>query len=96
MIGEYLYQKVDVLSRDHFTREHEAQFLALCPLCAAMYKEFVKDEEMAMRVFKNALMISEETEVPLDLGERKTSVRFVEPHLHDIKIILGDKNEVAR
>ncbi|MBU1207326.1 MAG: hypothetical protein KKH04_10435 [Proteobacteria bacterium] len=33
---------VEALSRDHFTKEHEAQFLALCPLCAAMFKEFVK------------------------------------------------------
>ena len=94
--GEYYFETVEALSRDHFTREHEAQFLALCPLCAAMYKEFVKHDAIAMRAFKNALMISEETEVPLDLGERKTSVRFVEPHLHDIKIILWDKNEVAR
>ena len=61
-----------------------------------MYNEFVKHDAIAMRAFKNALMISEETEVSLDLGELKTSVRFVEPHLHDIKMILGDKNEVAR
>lgn len=93
--GEYYFEKVEALSKD-FTKEHEAQFLALCPLCAAMYKEFVKCNKDAMIKFKKDLMISEETEVPLDLGERKTSVRFVKPHLDDIKTILGDKNEVAR
>lgn len=93
--GEYYFEAVEALP-DYFTREHEKQYLALCPLCAAMYKEFVKHDVIAMRAFKNALMISEETEVSLDLGELKTSVRFVETHLHDIKMILGNKNEVTR
>jgi len=34
--GEYYFEAVEALSRDHFAKEHEAQFLALCPLCAAM------------------------------------------------------------
>ena len=41
---------------DHFAKEHEAQFLALCPLCAAMYKEFVKLDENAMETLKEVLM----------------------------------------
>ncbi len=35
---------------------HEAQFLSLCPLCAARNKEFVKQDEDAMETFKNERM----------------------------------------
>lgn len=45
-----------MLSRDYFAREHEAQFPALCPLCAAKYKEFVKQDEDDMETFKNERM----------------------------------------
>jgi hypothetical protein len=40
--GEYYSEAVEALSKDYYGKEHEAQFLALCPLCAAMYKELVK------------------------------------------------------
>ena len=86
--GEYYFEAVEALSRDHFVKEHEAQFLALCPLCAAMYKEFVKHDEGAMESLKNALINSEDAEVPLQLGELGTSVRFVESHFLDIKTII--------
>ncbi len=86
--GEYYFEAVEALSRDHFTKEHEAQFLALCPLCAAMYNEFVKHDEGAMESLKNALMDSEDIEVSLQLGELDTSVRFVESHFQDIRTII--------
>ena len=86
--GEHYFEAVEALSRDHFTMEREAQFLALCPLCAAMYNEFVKQDEEAMMNMKNALINTEGVEVPLHLGELDTSIRFVETHFHDIKTIL--------
>jgi hypothetical protein len=88
--GEYYFEAVEALSRDHFTMENEAQFLALCPLCAAMYKEFVKQDEGAMVDLKNALMHTDDFEVPLYLGELDTSIQFVETHYHDIKTILEE------
>jgi hypothetical protein len=91
--GEYYFEAVEALSRDHFTKEHEAQFLALCPLCAAMYNEFVKHDEWAMESLKNALINSEDAEVPLQLGELDTSVRFVETHFQDIKTAIESGNE---
>lgn len=90
--GEYYFEAVEALSNDHLTKEHEAQFLALCPLCAAMYKEFVKQDKDAMESFKNALMNSEGPEVPLQLGDMSTSVRFVEKHWYDIRIILKKRD----
>ena len=89
--GGYYFEAVEALSRDHFPMEHEAQFLALCPLCAAMYKEFVKNDEDVMANLRNALVNTNEFEVQLRLGDLDTSIRFVEPHYHDIKTILEEQ-----
>lgn len=86
--GEYYFEAVEALSSSYFPTEYEAQFLALCPLCAAMYKEFVKQDEDAMEALRNALVDSEEPQVPLQLGELSTRLRFVESHFQDIKTIL--------
>ena len=88
--GEHYFEAVEALSRDHFTMEHEAQFLALCPLCAAMYKEFVKQDEGAMVVLKNALINMDGFEVPLHLGDLDTSIRFVETHRDDLRTIIQE------
>ena len=85
---EYYFEAVEALSRDYFPKEHEAQFLAMCPLCAAMYNEFVKHDEGVMESFKNALMNSEKLEVSLQLGDLNTSVRFVESHFLDIRTVI--------
>ena len=87
--GEYYFEAIEALTGDHFTKEHEAQFLALCPLCAAMYKELVKKDESAVESLKNALMNSDKPEIPLHLGELATSVLFVDSHYRDIGTILG-------
>ena len=60
-----------VLSKDYFQKEHEAQFLALCPLCAAMYKEFIKRKETTMKELHDALKNGAGLEFPLELGEFK-------------------------
>ena len=89
--GEYYFEAVEALSGDYFGREHEAQFLALCPLCAAMYKEFVKLDESAMKNLHHALKNSDEPELSLNLGEKETSIRFMESHFSDLKTILEEK-----
>ena len=86
--SEYYFEAVEALSRDYFAKEHEAQFLALCPLCAAMYNEFVKYDERAMESLKNVLINSEDAEVSLQLGELDTSIRFVKSHFLDIRTII--------
>jgi hypothetical protein len=91
--GNYYFEKVDAFSKEYFTKEHEAQFLALCPVCAAMYKEFVKYGEKTpqMDELKEILLKAnnDKLEVPLKLGTLETSLRFVESHWIDIKTILG-------
>ena len=66
--GEYYFEAVEVLSNDYLTKENEAQFLALCPLCAARYKEFVKREENAMQELYQTLKNSDRLEVFFELG----------------------------
>jgi hypothetical protein len=90
--GEYYFETVEALSIEHFPVEHEAQHLALCPLCAARYKEFVKRYPIAMDQLSRALKTSNEPEVPVNLGELQTSIRFVETHWLDIKTILQEKD----
>jgi len=48
----------------------------------------VKHDEGAMESLKNALINSQDAEVPLQLGELDTSVRFVEGHFLDIRTII--------
>jgi hypothetical protein len=93
--GEYYFEALEALSQEHFSREHEAQYLALCPLCAAMYNEFVKNDEDAMRALKNVTLSSNNEKVPIAVGDKGSSIRFVEKHFHDIKTILGQKNKIS-
>ena len=86
--GEYYFEGVEALSKDYFTKEYEAQSIALCPLCAAMYKEFVIRDEDAMKELHRVLKDSDNLEVPLKLGELATSIRFVQTHRQDMQTIL--------
>ena len=86
--GEYYFEAVEALSKDYFPKEYEAQSIALCPLCAAMYKEFVIRDGDAMKKLHRALKDSDDLEVPLKLGELETSIRFVQTHRQDMKTTL--------
>lgn len=86
--GEYYFEAIEALSGDYFHKEHEAQFLALCPECAARYKEFVKRDETILSKLHHALKGSDRPEMPLKLGKLETSLRFVETHWRDMKTIL--------
>ena len=97
--GNYYFEAVEVLdvkflnqhlSEHHVPKELEAQYLALCPTCAAMYKYFVKGSPETLDALTNQWMNSENLETPVQLGERETSIRFVEVHLHDLKVILAE------
>lgn len=89
--GEYYLETVEAFSKDELSKEHNARFLALCPECAARYKEFVKNDEDTMKRVYDVLKNSDTLEIALQLGELKTNLRFVETHRQDIRTIL--KNE---
>ena len=89
--GEYYLETVEAFSKDNLPKEHEAQYLALCPECAARYTEFVKNDEDAMKRVYDFLKNSDALEIILQLGERKPSLRFVETHRQDIRTILQNE-----
>ena len=89
--GEYYLETVEAFSKDNLPKEHEAQYLALCPECAARYTEFVKNDEGAMKRVYDFLKNSDALEIILQLGERKPSLRFVETHRQDIRTILQNE-----
>ena len=98
--GEYYFIAIEALTirfmndqlpENHFLKELEAQYLALCPECAARYDYFVravKDGVTLMEELRNHLIDSEDMEFPLKLGELDTSIRFVEAHFKDLKAAL--------
>ena len=90
--GEYYFEAVEVFTNEHFRSEHEAQFLALCPLCAAKYKEFVKHNEDVMQKMINQLVAPynpNNSIVSFQLGQLNTHLYFVERHWLAIKEILS-------
>ena len=99
--GEYYFEAIEALTirfkddelpENHFPKEYEAQYLALCPECAARYDYFTRRAQGSVKVMeglRNKLMNSENLEIPICLGELETSIRFVETHLHDLKAVLG-------
>lgn len=88
--GEYYFEAVEALSRDLFQKVHEAQFLALCPLCAAMYKELIIKDKSAMADLREALRSEDSLEIRLRLGDLEKTIQFVQTHRQDVQTILED------
>ena len=85
---EDYFEAVEALREDHFPKEHEAQYLALCPECAAKYKEYVKKDRAARKVLYNLLKDSDGPEVHLPLNDCVIRIWFDEKHWHDLKTVL--------
>jgi len=83
--GEHYFEAVEGVNGE---KEFEGCFLALCPLCAAKFKEFVKRDSEAMVEFEELVRGAEELTVPIRLRDEKASVRFVETHLCDLRTYL--------
>ena len=87
--GNYYFEAVEAF--DHLSTERHELSLALCPVCAAKYKEFVKRDEANSAAFKAAVVGSQDTVIPVEIAQQQRSVRFVETHLFDLRIILGGR-----
>ena len=84
--------KDDELPENHFPKEYESQYLALCPECAARYDYFVRDVKEGIEIMgklRDQLINSDNLMIPVRLGELETDLRFVEAHLHDLKEVLN-------
>ena len=88
---EYYFVAMEALGRDQLSREHRAQFLALCPVCAAKYNEFVKSDGEALGSIKRAMLDADGPEVPVKIGDSTETLKFVEVHFSDLKTILREE-----
>jgi len=95
--GEYYFEGVE--SFDDFDREIEELHLALCPVCAAKYKEFIKPKDKnerselerdEMQKFKSVLLESNSQMIPIDLDKSET-VYFTKKHLIAIKTLIEEQ-----
>lgn len=84
--GQYYFEAVEALST--LPAEHHSLFLALCPVCAAKYKEFVKrDAGEHERIF-GAIASAKEPVIQLTLGSERATLRFVDSHFIDLQAVL--------
>ncbi|MCC6694361.1 MAG: hypothetical protein IT365_01910 [Candidatus Hydrogenedentes bacterium] len=88
--GEYYFEAVQVA--DNFSKEDHSLYLALCPLCAAKYSVLVKGNEKLLSDFIWAVeqADTDSLAIPAQIGETSSQVRFVESHLHDLRIALDE------
>jgi hypothetical protein len=89
--GQWYFESVELFEKGDPaapSQELEAQHLALCPLCAAKYKEFVKNDSETTARLRLAIIGTENSTVPLRLGAEEAEIRFVETHLHDLRCTL--------
>lgn len=88
--GKPYFEAVEAFGRDVVDKEHAAPYLALCPLCAAKYKEFVKRDERAREALKEAVQEApneqKEFDITLDVPAR---LRFAERHVIDLRAVLS-------
>lgn len=100
---EYYFEAVEICSAKFFSEELNSRkelkelYLALCPVCAARYKIFVKGDVDAMRDLIRDINDHDESddecEFSIDIGLEESTVRFTLNHLIDIRTILelGDE-----
>lgn len=91
--GRYYFERVEAFD---IPVEHEANYLALCPVCAAMYTEFIKNDPEAWDNLKRSFKRMDDLEVSLRLGEVDTSIRFVESHRFDLRTVLEETDQLYR
>jgi len=86
--GTHYFEIKEVLTSKLLPKEHVSQFLELCPLCFAKYKEFIISNHKAMTELREAIINAQSCEVSISLGKENTSIRFVETHLYDLQTTL--------
>ncbi|MCL2152840.1 MAG: hypothetical protein FWH57_07780 [Oscillospiraceae bacterium] len=90
--GKYYFEAISAFNTPkvkRITRESEINYLALCPLCAAKFVEFIQRDDDAMDLFVSSFCENDDCTVPLMLGDEASSVRFTKQHMADLKTILN-------
>ncbi len=88
--GEYHFEAVPIFTKTYLgNREHAALHLALCPLCAATYREFVWQNWEVMIMLTMDLVGNDSLQIPLPLNTESSTLRFVDRHKQVLKDILA-------
>ncbi len=87
--GEYYFEAVELFGKDDSPVEYHELYIALCPLCSAKYKEFVKKSFEQTALVKKAILEHKEPEISIRLEDNiQHSIRFVRKHFYDLKAVL--------
>ena len=85
---EDYFEAVEALGKGYFFKEHEAQYLALCPECAAKYKVYVKGDRESREACHSALKGSDSPQIHLESNGQNIRIWFEEKHWQDLKTVL--------
>jgi len=91
--GDYYFEAVEIFDKENMPKEHQIPHLALCPTCAAKYKEFVKRPKGQYATIKGAIARFDFSRQPENYSIRikldeDTEIRFTEKHLRDVQSVL--------
>ncbi len=86
--NEDYFDAVEALGKAYFFKEHEAQYLALCPECAAEYTEYVKKDPKARETFHDVLKNSDSPQIHVESNGRTIRIWFEDKHWQDLKTVL--------
>lgn len=89
--GEYYFEAVSAFNTPAMKKirnESEINHIALCPICAAKYKEFVINDSSAMKELIARFSNEGLPEVKI-LLDQNSSIRFTEKHWRDLTAILS-------
>jgi len=84
--GNYYFEAVECVSNVGY--EFDENYLALCPVCAAKYQHVRQTKDEAI---KDAIVNGNDLKISVVLAGKDETIRFVEQHIHDLRIVL--KNE---
>jgi hypothetical protein len=84
--GQYYFEAVEMFN--DLAREHHAVYLALSPVAAAKYKEFVKTDPKTMTAYRGAILGSQAKRIPLRLGDEHVHIQFTDQHIRDLRTVL--------
>ncbi len=91
--GKHYFEKVEAFD---LPKELDANYLALCPVCAAKYDEFVfHGSDDARDTLRDAFaQIGDALELPVTLGEESATIRFVQSHAIDLRAMVSERRGV--
>lgn len=84
--NQHYFEAVEALNT--VPKEHHSLYLALCPVCAAKYKEFVKRDNNELKRVREAIASAREPVITLKLGADNATLRFVQSHFIDLQVVL--------